>query len=182
MFKPSPLRARARPKTLIFLILAVLVFYTSWTAYIRDRRNIVIWRHGQTATPPDEPTNKPLVPPSEPSRPEPPSTPKEGDVKQDSELRKQEDNKKTEEDEKAKELEKQQSQKAVNDEIEKNRILEEALRKKKEKAEKEAKKKKEKEEAEAKKKKKEQETEAARSRHEQQLRDQFAAEYEAAKK
>ncbi|OHW91461.1 hypothetical protein CSPAE12_09932 [Colletotrichum incanum] len=180
MFKPSPLRARARPKTLLFLGLAVFLFYTSWTAYIRNGRDVVIWHHSHTAALPDESSNKPLVPPPEPSRPEPPKTPHESDFKQDSKLRKQEDNKKAEDDERVKEWEKQQNQQSVNDEIEdKNRKLEEEQKKKK--AEEEAKKK-EKEKAEAETKKKEQEAEAARSHHEQQLRDQFAREYEAAKK
>ncbi|KAK1954521.1 hypothetical protein LY78DRAFT_649023 [Colletotrichum sublineola] len=54
MFKPSPLRARARPKTIVFLTLAVCLFYTSWTTSIRNGKNISIWHHGHTATLPKE--------------------------------------------------------------------------------------------------------------------------------
>lgn len=186
MFKQSPLRARARPKTLILLAVAAFLFYTSWAAYVRNGRNVAIWRHGHAATLAEETPTKPVVPLTEPWKPEQPkTTPADADAKpqDDGELRKQEGDKKTEEDERVKEWEKQQDQPQtvpVHDEAEDKKKAEEEKRKKK--IEEEEKKKKEKEEAEAKRKKKEQEAEAARSHHEQQLRDQFAREYEAAKK
>ncbi|KAF0324523.1 hypothetical protein K4K61_010763 [Colletotrichum sp. SAR11_59] len=186
MFKQSPLRARARPKTLIFLAVAAFLFYTSWTAYIRNGRDVAIWRHGHAATLAEETPTKPVVPLTEPWKTEQPkTTPASAGAKQQdgSELRKQEGDKKTEEDESVKEWEKQQDEPQtvpVHDEAEDKKKAEEEKRKKK--IEEEAKKQKEKQEAEAKRKKKEQEAEAARSHHEQQLRDQFAREYEAAKK
>ncbi|KAK1993147.1 hypothetical protein LX36DRAFT_730584 [Colletotrichum falcatum] len=60
MFKPSPLRARARPKTLMFLALTVCIIYTSWTACIRNGKSIAIWNHGHTTTLSGESGSKPL--------------------------------------------------------------------------------------------------------------------------
>ncbi|KAK2005511.1 hypothetical protein LZ32DRAFT_664323 [Colletotrichum eremochloae] len=175
MFKPSPLRAKARPKTIVFLALAVCLFYTSWTTSIRNGKNISIWHHGHTATLPEESGNKPLIPTSESSSPEHSKTSNEGSVKQETEIWGQKDNKKTE-DNKIQGLEKQQNEKTGNGEVQNDKKLEEEQRKQKE--EEEAKNKKNKEQEEERKK---QEAEAARSHYEQQLRDQFAREYEAAK-
>ncbi|KAK2026951.1 hypothetical protein LX32DRAFT_565308 [Colletotrichum zoysiae] len=59
MFKPSPLRARARPKTIVFLALAVCIVYTSWTTCFRNENSIVIWNHGHATTLTDDFGNNP---------------------------------------------------------------------------------------------------------------------------
>ncbi|KAL0935787.1 uncharacterized protein CTRU02_208001 [Colletotrichum truncatum] len=178
MFKPSQSRGvslpRARPKTILFLILAAACVHFFMTHYGGAENSNVLWRHGRTSPIPEQPNSQPLSTSIEPLNTENQREHEFKEPNDDEEWQRQQDVMQKEEEEKKRKTEEEEETRKKKVEEQKRRKQEEENRKKKQEED-------QKRKLEQDQKRKKEIEEEERSKHEQNLRDEFAKEYETAK-